>query len=284
MKLDMDPFPVNMVELELKKILVCTDQAETTKGKNAIVSDDLRNQMIKLHNPKVGEWKENMQRKLANKVKPTSAMLIEKYQHQQEEDRRYRVTRGIKRDRFFEVQNRSDRQETQRAWESQRKRMQHTMDQAPGIRQITWFVDRLGLSNPDRRVTRADELHGGNASSSRKQEQTEVHAMMVCSWACKVSSEVHINGRCISDPVHEDKGKAVATGQDDEKDPKRAHVVLSQGHEVVGPGYSKLSSAAAMETDKVRCSDNLNRVTRVGDWGGRPGNPNRVIQVNSWEQ
>jgi hypothetical protein len=33
MKLDMDPFPVGMVELEQKKILVRTDQAETTKGR-----------------------------------------------------------------------------------------------------------------------------------------------------------------------------------------------------------------------------------------------------------
>jgi hypothetical protein len=41
MKLDADPFPIGMVELELKKILVRTDQAETTKGKNVIVSDDL---------------------------------------------------------------------------------------------------------------------------------------------------------------------------------------------------------------------------------------------------
>jgi hypothetical protein len=40
MKLDTDPFPVGMVELELKKILVHTDQAETTNGKNVIVSDD----------------------------------------------------------------------------------------------------------------------------------------------------------------------------------------------------------------------------------------------------
>jgi ribosomal protein S17E len=36
-------------------------------------------------------WKENVQRKLAKRVKPTSAMLIEKYQRQLEEDRRYRV-------------------------------------------------------------------------------------------------------------------------------------------------------------------------------------------------
>jgi hypothetical protein len=108
MKLDTDPFPVGMVELELKKILVRTDQAKTTKGKNVIVS--------------------------AKKVKPTLAMLIEKYQHQQEEDRRYRVARGIKRNRFFEVRNRLDRQETRRAWMSRRRRMQYTTDQAPGIR------------------------------------------------------------------------------------------------------------------------------------------------------
>jgi hypothetical protein len=56
--------------------------------------------------------------KAAKKVKPMLAILIEKYQCQQEKDRRYRVTRGIKQDRFFEVWNRSDRQETWRAWES----------------------------------------------------------------------------------------------------------------------------------------------------------------------
>jgi hypothetical protein len=60
MKLDTDLFPVGMAELELKKIQVHTDQAETTKGKNVIVSDDLWNQMIKPHNPEVGVWKENM--------------------------------------------------------------------------------------------------------------------------------------------------------------------------------------------------------------------------------
>jgi hypothetical protein len=38
--------------------------------------------MIKSHNPDVGVWKENMQRKSAKRLKPMSAMLIEKYQHQ----------------------------------------------------------------------------------------------------------------------------------------------------------------------------------------------------------
>jgi hypothetical protein len=109
MKLNMDPFPIGMVELMDKKVLVCTDQAETTKGKNVVVSDELCNRMIKPHNPEIGVWKESMLRKPSKRAKPISAMLIEKYQWQLEENRRYRVTRGIKWDRFLEAQNRPDR-------------------------------------------------------------------------------------------------------------------------------------------------------------------------------
>jgi hypothetical protein len=54
MKLDTDPFPVGMVELGHKKILVLTDQAETTKGNNMVISNDLRNRMIKPHTTKIG--------------------------------------------------------------------------------------------------------------------------------------------------------------------------------------------------------------------------------------
>jgi hypothetical protein len=61
--------------------------------------------MIKPHNPEIGVWKENMLRKPAKRVKPALAMLIEKYQWQLEEDRRYQVTRGIKRGRFFKARN-----------------------------------------------------------------------------------------------------------------------------------------------------------------------------------
>jgi hypothetical protein len=60
MKLDMDPFPIGMVEIEHKKILVSTDQAETTKGNNVVIFDDLRNRIIKPHNSEIGVWKENM--------------------------------------------------------------------------------------------------------------------------------------------------------------------------------------------------------------------------------
>jgi hypothetical protein len=45
-----------------------------------VISDDPRNWMIMPHNLEIGMWKENVQRKPAKRVKPTSALLIEKYQ------------------------------------------------------------------------------------------------------------------------------------------------------------------------------------------------------------
>jgi hypothetical protein len=153
MKLDTDMFPIGMVKLEHKKILVRTDQAEMTKGKSVVISDDLRNRMIKPHNPEIGVWKENVQRKPAKRVKPTWAMLIQKYQWQLEEDRRYRFARGIKRDRFFEAQNRFDLKDTQRGGEARGRMVQCSTDQEPGIRQNPQFTDRSGLGNPDRCVT-----------------------------------------------------------------------------------------------------------------------------------
>jgi hypothetical protein len=61
--------------------------------------------------------------------------------------------------------------------------------------------------------------------------------VVVGSWPCKVLSEVHINGRRISELVREDKGKTMAPKPDDRKDSERACVVLSKGREVVRPGY-----------------------------------------------
>jgi hypothetical protein len=60
MKLDTDPFPIGMVELMNKKVLVRKDQDETTKGKNVVIFDELRNWMIKPHNPEIGVWKDNV--------------------------------------------------------------------------------------------------------------------------------------------------------------------------------------------------------------------------------
>jgi hypothetical protein len=61
MKLDKDPFPVNMnmVELEGKKVLVRPSQTESTKGKDIIVGEERPPGMIKPKNLKGGQWQKN---------------------------------------------------------------------------------------------------------------------------------------------------------------------------------------------------------------------------------
>jgi hypothetical protein len=88
MKLDTNPFLVNVIDFEEKKVLVRSDKATTTEGENVIISDELRSQMIKLRSPEVGVWKENIWQRPARRAKPMSAMLIKKYKRQQELRRR----------------------------------------------------------------------------------------------------------------------------------------------------------------------------------------------------
>jgi hypothetical protein len=59
-KLDVDPFPVDMINFEEKQVLVCMHQANTTKGKRVVVSDELRNRMLKPKSPEVRVWKKNV--------------------------------------------------------------------------------------------------------------------------------------------------------------------------------------------------------------------------------
>jgi hypothetical protein len=99
-----------------------------------VVSDELRNRMIKPHNLEIGMWKENVLWKPAKRVKLMSAMLIEKYQQQLEEDRRYQVTQGIKQDRFFEAQKQPDQWGPRHTGEPRWKIMQHSIDWEPETR------------------------------------------------------------------------------------------------------------------------------------------------------
>jgi transketolase N-terminal domain/subunit len=55
----------------------------------------------------------------------------------------------------------------------------------------------------------------------------------------------------------------MATEPKDRKDQKRARVVLSKGHEVVGLGYSWLTGAATNVTDRGENSGNPSRVNPV---------------------
>jgi hypothetical protein len=57
--------------------------------------------------------------------------------------------------------------------------------------------------------------------------------------------------------------------------------MLSQGHEVVGLGYSMMSSVATMGRDKGRHWDNPNWATRVTDKGRNLDNSYRVTRVSS---
>jgi hypothetical protein len=58
MKLNKDPFPVNMnmVELKVKKVLVRPSEAETTKGKEVIIGEERSSRMIKPKSLKDGQW------------------------------------------------------------------------------------------------------------------------------------------------------------------------------------------------------------------------------------
>jgi hypothetical protein len=61
MKLDKDPFltNMNMVELDGKKVLVRSSQAESTKGKDVIVGTERPPRMIKPKSLKGGQWQKN---------------------------------------------------------------------------------------------------------------------------------------------------------------------------------------------------------------------------------
>jgi GH43 family beta-xylosidase len=62
MKLDKDPFPLNMtmIKLDGKKVLVWPSQAESTKGKDIIIiGEEWPSRMIKSKSPKVGQWQKN---------------------------------------------------------------------------------------------------------------------------------------------------------------------------------------------------------------------------------
>jgi hypothetical protein len=83
MKLDIDPFLVDMIVFKEKRVLVRTDQVATTEGKRVVVSDDLRQIMLKPKNPEPGVWKDNVMKKSHAKWRLTSKFLMEKYQRKQ---------------------------------------------------------------------------------------------------------------------------------------------------------------------------------------------------------
>jgi hypothetical protein len=71
MKLDIDPFPMNMnmINFEEYWVMVRTDQANTTRGKRVVVWDEPRQWMMVPKSPEPGEWKINQSMEWRPKVK-----------------------------------------------------------------------------------------------------------------------------------------------------------------------------------------------------------------------
>lgn len=84
MKLDSDPFPVNVIVFANKKMLIRSHQTESAEGKNVVVHDSVPPRMIKPKNPEVGVWKVNKGKKpvLKPRPRPTFKQLLEKYTSQ----------------------------------------------------------------------------------------------------------------------------------------------------------------------------------------------------------
>jgi transketolase N-terminal domain/subunit len=74
----------------------------------------------------------------------------------------------------------------------------------------------------------------------------------------------------------------IATELEDEKDPKRAWVVLSKGHQVAGLGYSRLIGSATKVIDRGEISSNPNWVNWVSKM--EQHYPSRVSQGNSTDR
>jgi hypothetical protein len=68
------------------------------------------------------------------------------------------------------------------------------------------FSARSGSGNLDCRSNHPDVLHNGEGPS-RRPEQTKELVMMIGSWACRVSSEIRVGGRCVSEPIHDNKAR-----------------------------------------------------------------------------
>jgi hypothetical protein len=82
MKLDRDPFPINVIDFDGKKVLIRADQEDSTKGKNVVFADEIKTRMIKPKNPEVNVWKLN-KRRTHSVFRPTSEFLLNKYTSKQ---------------------------------------------------------------------------------------------------------------------------------------------------------------------------------------------------------
>jgi hypothetical protein len=98
MKLDKDPFLMNMsmVKLDEKKVLVRPSQTNLTKGKEVVIGEERPPRMIKPKSLKDGQWQKNEGSKPQRCPKATFDILMAKYKE---------VRAGIRGCKNWTIQN-----------------------------------------------------------------------------------------------------------------------------------------------------------------------------------
>jgi hypothetical protein len=87
------------------------------------------------------------------------------------------------------------------------------MDQGPRVWQNARVTNWSGSRNLDH--CNCTDVLRKEDEPSQGQEQVKKHVVMVGSWPFMVLSEVHINGRCVSKPVRDDKGNVTVSESKD---------------------------------------------------------------------
>jgi hypothetical protein len=81
MKLNKDPFSVNMntIELDGKKVLIQPSQVELTKCEEVVIGEVRQPRMIRPKNPEIGRWTKNEGSRPRSRPKVTSDVIMAKY-------------------------------------------------------------------------------------------------------------------------------------------------------------------------------------------------------------
>jgi hypothetical protein len=80
MKLDTDPFTINVIDFDNKEMLILSNQTESAIGKNAVIKDNAPSRMITPKIPEKGGWRINKKKRQSAPVSKSSVKkLLDKY-------------------------------------------------------------------------------------------------------------------------------------------------------------------------------------------------------------
>jgi hypothetical protein len=264
MKLDVDPFLVGMINFEEKRVLVCTSQADTTKGKGVVVSDELKIRITKTRNPDTGVWKENTLRKSYKRWKPTSGFLMEKYARERQDGVFDRLG-GYKRGRSPGYQLRGNTEYKRlhgHGYEAthryHRSRMGSRINIGQGVTHGA-ISGRAGRAEVVwcRRQTQPSYDQSTNAQGKEEvEEQVSEAIVLVGSVPCWVPDEVNNN-------LAGNLGRQGPGSSGDDHRAKRTRLLTSVGREVVGPEYSKEPCVTFASKDIGRVTHRVTQEVKV---------------------